>query len=275
MHVVLQEPGSEAVGEVVAELRRSRRYRSLAEPTLRRVAERSLDVEQGRVQPAVKRSKRALHEIFGAYVGRTPRYARLEANLAAGVETGDSERVRAAARQALAAHASTAERLEVLDEFYDRVFEATGSPESVVDVACGLNPLATPWMRLDPEARYTALDIDADSIAFVDRALELLGVEHVAHVADVLFEPPPEGDVVLLLKTIPCLEQQESGAGYRLVDALRARAVVASFPTASLGGRAKGMARTYAQRFEREAAERGWRFEQLAFSGELVYVVRK
>ena len=52
---------------------------------------------------------------------------------------------------------------------------------------------------------------------------------------------PPEAsaDMVLLLKAIPCLEQEEPGAGKRLLRSLDAPVVVVSFPARSLGPRYK------------------------------------
>jgi 16S rRNA (guanine(1405)-N(7))-methyltransferase len=255
---------------VVAELRRSRRYGSLADATLRRVAEDAVRVERGRLQAAAKRSKRELHEIYGAYVGPPPPYARLERELRAAVATGDPE---PPLRNALAQHASSAERLPLLETFYERIFGVTGRPTSIADVAAGMSPLALPWLKLEPGTSYTALDIDAELVAFADRALDLLGLPHEVRVLDVLCDEPPAADLALLLKTVPCLEKQERGAGFDLVGRLDARAVVASFATASLGGRPKGMARTHAEAFEREGRTRGWRWERIDFPGELVYVV--
>jgi 16S rRNA (guanine(1405)-N(7))-methyltransferase len=264
------------VEAVVAALRRSRRYAGLAEPVLRRVAEEALAVERGRVPTAVKRAKRALHEIHGAFVAPAPPYDRWEQAVQEAVASGDQARVCDQLRRIMREHASTRERLPLLDRFFREIFAHTGAPSTLVDVACGLNPLAAPWMDLPEGARYYACDVDVRLVVFVDRCLALLGVRHETAVADLLDPPPwPAVDVALVLKTVPVLEQQAKGAGFGLVERLRARTVVVSFPTHSLGGRGKGMAATYADGFEAVAAERRWSTEKLELPGELVYLVRK
>jgi 16S rRNA (guanine(1405)-N(7))-methyltransferase len=265
------------VEAVLAALRRSRRYEGLAEPLLRRVAEEALAVERGRVPVAVKRAKRALHEIHGAFVGAAPPpYDRWEQALQEAVASEDQARICDELRRIMRGHASTRERLPLLGRFFREIFARTGAPSSLVDVACGLNPLAAPWMDLPEGVLYHARDVDAGLVTFVDRCLTLLGVRHETAIADLLDPPPwPAADVGLVLKTVPVLEQQAKGAGFGLVERLRARTVVVSFPTRSLGGHGKRMAATYSARFEGFAAERGWAVEKLDFPGELVYVVRK
>jgi 16S rRNA (guanine(1405)-N(7))-methyltransferase len=265
------------VEAVTAALRQSRRYADLYEPVLRRVAEEALAVERGRVPAAVKRAKRALHELHGAFVGTSPPdYHAFEAALRAASASGDADRLADELRRIMGQHAASRERLPVLNRFYREIFARTGPPSTLLDVACGLNPLATPWMDLPEGAVYHGCDIDLELVAFVDRCLTLLGIRHETSLVDLLDPPPgPAADVALVLKTVTVLEQQAHGAGFALVDRLRAATVVASFPTRSLGGRGKGMAATYADRFEAAAAERGWPTERLEFAGELVYLVRK
>jgi 16S rRNA (guanine(1405)-N(7))-methyltransferase len=265
------------VDTVVAALRRSRRYAGLAEPVLRRVAEEALAVERGRVPFAVKRAKRALHEIYGAFVGPAPPlYDRREQTLREAIASGDQARICDELRRIMRDHASTRERLPVLDRFFREIFARTGAPSSLIDVACGLNPLAAAWMELPERALYHACDVDGRLVAFVDRCLTLLDVRHETAVTDLLDPPPaPAVDVALVLKTVPVLEQQAKGAGFALVERLRARTVVVSFPARSLGGRGKGMAVAYSDRFEAVAAERAWSVEKLEFPSELVYLVQK
>jgi 16S rRNA (guanine(1405)-N(7))-methyltransferase len=264
-----------AVDEVVAKLRQSRRYRTLADATLRRAARAALQIEPGRVAVAVKRAKRDLHEIHGACTGAPLPCQRLAHDIGRAVAANDEVILRRELIRILRRHASTAERLALLDRFYQAIFALTGPPVSIVDLACGLHPLAWPWMRLASDVPYTAIDSDASLIGVVDHCLGQLGVAHDAFVADVIDLTPPAADVTLLLKAIPSLERQQRGAGFDLVDRVATRVLVTSFPTASLGGRSKGMRQSYAATFRREAASRGWRFDQESFPTETVYVIWK
>ncbi|MCW3641559.1 hypothetical protein K6Y57_37095, partial [Burkholderia cenocepacia] len=64
-------------------------------------------------------------------------------------------------------------------------------------------------------------------------------------------------------------------AALRLLDGLRTPRIVVSFPTRSLGGRAKGMGENYSVRFRQLTAARPWTVRELAAPGELVFLVEK
>jgi 16S rRNA (guanine(1405)-N(7))-methyltransferase len=173
-------------------------------------------------------------------------------------------------------HASTRERLPVLDSFYRTIFGALPPIHSVLDVACGLNPLAIPWMPLTPGATYTACDLYADMIDFLNGFFEIAGIAGRAQVCDLVSGPPRQSaDLALVLKTLPTLDQIAKNAGRELLRALDARFLVVSFPARSLGGRDKPMAEHYAQRFEALVAAEGWPVERFEFPTELAFLVRK
>ncbi|WP_235609335.1 Rmt family 16S rRNA (guanine(1405)-N(7))-methyltransferase [Frankia casuarinae] len=270
-----QEQAVDRVRETVA---RSRRYGAVAPETVRRLAERALVASRGDEPEAVKRTKRSLHEIYGAYLPeRAPGYPGLLRDIGAAVGGGDPDAVAAAVSRAMRVHASTRERLPYLREFYAAVFGAVPTPAVVQDLACGLNPLAFGSMGLPAQTTYLASDIDSQQMEFLDRALDLLEVEHRVEVVDLVSGavPAQHADVTLVLKTLPLLERQRAGAGWELVDALRSPFVVVSFPTRSLGQRSKGMFQTYSAAFEAQAAERGWTFDQAEIANELIYIVRR
>ncbi|HEV2121196.1 MAG TPA: 16S rRNA methyltransferase, partial [Chloroflexota bacterium] len=119
-------------------------------------------------------------------------------------------------------------------------------------------------------------DIDQRLVDVAAGCIDLWTVAGGAVLADVVADPPPQAaDVALLLKSVPCLEQQEKGSGIRLVDAARAPYVVVSFPTHSLGGASKGMISHYQRVMAQMTAERPWRLTELTFPSELVYIVQK
>ncbi|MEX1367116.1 MAG: 16S rRNA methyltransferase [Nannocystaceae bacterium] len=262
-----------SIDEIVAAVLDSRRYRSVHPATVRRLAIAQLDAAGGRPAEAIKRTKRALHQIFGAYLPSPPRYARLLGELEAAASPDEQQQV---LRRAMAQHASTRERLDHLDAFYDALRGRIGTPGSVVDVACGLGPLAAPWLGLLPGSVYHAWDIDVALVQFVGRCLEHLGLSPRASTVDLLDMPQwPRTDLALVLKTLPCLEQQCPGASEALLDSIDAPCLVVSFPTRSLSGRAKGMGATYARRFEALLQAREWIAESFEVGPELVYVVHR
>ena len=259
--------------DIVASVRASPRYRGICLETVERIAR---DESRRRPDPraAAKATRRKLHQIAGAF-GSEPPYARILAALRAAYDEGDPADVEAACRDALRWHASTRERLPILDTFYDRIFAVTGQPRAVLDLGCGLNPLTIPWMRLPPGAAYCAWDVAGNLIAFVNQFLVLAGFAPSAEVRDVVSRPPTaSADVVFLLKVLPTLDQQGIVA-LDALDALTARFVVASYPVKSLGGREKGMVRNYDRQFEAALRGRPWGVQRLEFATELVYIIGK
>jgi 16S rRNA (guanine(1405)-N(7))-methyltransferase len=270
-------PQDDAVAQISAALGRSRRYAAVAPVTVSRVARKALQAAQGDVREAIKRTKRGLHEIYGAYLpAGQPDYKALQRRLAAAAGDGGQQAVRDALKAAMATHASTRERLPYLEDFYEEIFRRVPAPATVRDLACGLNPLATPWMPLPPDVTYLASDIDVRLVEFVGATLGRLGITYQAEVADLIESPPAQpADLTLLLKTVPCLERQQSGAGWALLDAVNSPVLVVTFPTKSLGQRPKGMFQTYSAAFEVYLGSRAWQADQAEIPNELIYIVRK
>ncbi|MCU0495454.1 MAG: 16S rRNA methyltransferase [Chloroflexaceae bacterium] len=211
----------------------------------------------------------------GAYLDSRPPYDAWFATLAAAQAEGP-EQFRAACRTMLNQHASTRERLPVLETFYTTLFAALPPVRSVLDVACGLNPLAWPWMGLPAEVNYSACDLYSDMATFLNQCFGLLGVAGVAEARDVIAAPPPQqADVAFVFKTLPVLEQVRRDAGRDLLRALNAEHMLVSFPTASLGGRNRHMASNYATQFIALVETEGWQATRFDFASELVFLVRK
>jgi 16S rRNA (guanine(1405)-N(7))-methyltransferase len=173
-------------------------------------------------------------------------------------------------------HASTRERLPILDAFYTTTLAAIQPVRSVLDVACGLGPLALAWMPLAADVTYYACDLYADMIAFLNDFFRLAGVRGHAQVCDLVVGPPRQQvELALALKALPPLEQLDRQAGRNLLRALQADHILVSFPARSLGGRDKGMAENYEQRFRELVAGEGWPVERFAFATEIAFLVTK
>lgn len=259
-------------GEIVERVLRSSRYRDVDRSLLARLAEEEL-LRSRTADEAVKRVKRRLHQAVGAFRGRSRTIDPI-AEAWKGDLTDAS--FRASCADALARHASTRERAGDLDAFYARIWALTGVPHSLLDLGCGLGPLALPWMKLQADATYTAIDVDRRPLALADEFLELVGQPHRVEARDVVASPPTdEADVALMLKLVPTLDQQDPGAAVRLLQALRVHHAIVSFPRRSLGGRGKGMERTYRGRLERLAADAGRvrHIAEASITSELAFVL--
>lgn len=262
-----------AAAEVVAAVRASAKYRHVAPALVETLAAREL-AAGARPKDAVKSVKNKLHQVAGAYQVE-PLHG--EAWLVE-MQTCISNRsdVRPLCRSLMARHASTRERLPILDEFYTTLFGDLPPVHSVLDLACGLNPLALPWMGLAPGAVYRACDIYADQVDLLNRWFATAGQRGAAFLCDLINSPPVlQADVVLLLKAIPCLQQVDRDIGRRLLDAVDAPTLIVSYPAHSLGGRKHGMPEQYAAQFARLVEGRPWQIDTYHFATELVYRIRR
>lgn len=252
--------------EIVERVRRSARYRGVDPGLVARLAAEELPKARN-TEEAVKRVKRRLHQAVGAFRPR-PRTVR-------SWPVDDPVALRDACRAAMADHASTRERLLHIDTFYPRLWGLTGLPRHLLDLGCGMNPLALPWMGL-ADAAYVAVDADAETLATVESFLAAIGQPHATVARDLVAEPWTDAaDVALLLKLVTTLDRQDGDAATRLLRVLPARHAVVSFTTRTLGGRGRGMERTHRNRIERLAADAG-RVREVAeasISNELVFVL--
>lgn len=273
-------PPSSAEQELLRALRETRKYGRVHAGVLERVARRSL-ANRGR-RDALKAAKRSLHELAGAFLDADS--CRRAERLVRSMEDAGAEERRRVCRAVLGLHASSAERLPVIEELYERIWQAAAdargvprsAPVRVLDLACGLGPFALPWMRLAPGSSYRGVDADGRVVDLARAALPHLEVHALreppeVEVGDVL-EPPaaPAGDdLVLMLKTLPTLERLAPGAGVDLVRRLTAPVVVISTATGSLGGRRH---LRHDELIERALAASGRRAARFEMAGEAVVV---
>ena len=264
----MSAPPADAVAE---EVLGSPKYRHLDPDLVRFVAEKEAAAHP-RLKEAVKAARSRLHQVAGAYRDGPAPYDAWLADLRG--SAADPAAFRAARRAVMTSHASTRERLPALDGFYRELLGPLAPVRSVLDLGCGLNPLAIPEMPLAPGAEYVACDVDLDLLRFLSAWLPLAGVSGRAVPCNLARScPEDEVDVALALKLLPPLEQIERGAGLRLLRSVRARAIVVSFPGQSLSGRKRGMGTHYAGRFLDSLSGERWSVRRLDFPAEVAFVL--
>jgi 16S rRNA (guanine(1405)-N(7))-methyltransferase len=253
----------------------SSKYRNVSEELIAAIGAQAL-LKQRKLKDAVKATKNTLHQVGGAYLDEHIDYAVWLDTLQNAKQAGVQEQLQQACRNLMSYHASTRERLPILDQFYREIFAALPPVSSILDLACGLNPLALPWMPLPENATYFAYDIYHDMTNFLQAWFALDGTQGSARVSDVLHDcPSQQADVAFLLKAIPCLEQLDKKACHELLPNIHANYLVVSFPVRSLGGRKKGMIEHYETAFREMIKDQQWEIRRLEFESELVFVVNK
>lgn len=280
------------IDTVVAAILAAPKYRAIAPELVRAVAARELAAQRN-PKAAIKAAKSKLHQVAAAYVEQridsrqwidllrtgTTSAARIDDALV------QAARPRFAALGApfiraslelMARHSSTRERLPIMARFYHETLAELPPIQSALDIGCGLNPLALPWMPLTAGAVYYANDIDGALVDFIGQYLTLAGVSGNAEIRDQAHNPGgPRADLALILKVLPVLEQLERGAAARLLAAVDARFMLVTYPARSLGGRAKGMEANYERQFAALASGQDWSVHRFSFPGELAFLIRK
>ncbi|GHO89016.1 hypothetical protein [Dictyobacter formicarum] len=259
--------------QLVADVSHSSKYRDICPELISAIGAQEL-AKRRSLKEAVKATKNKLHQIGGAYLDGRDNQVSWLAALKQALQTGQPDQVKQACRHIMEYHASTRERLPILDEFYTSIFAQLPPIHSILDIACGLNPLALPWMPLLEPFTYYAYDIYQNMMDFLAAYFELMHIEGHCQTRDVIQACPTQSvDLALVLKVLPCLEQLDKHAAYRLLHTLNARYIVVSYPIQSLGGKSKGMASYYEEHFKRLVNVDNWQVRKLEFSTELVFLI--
>lgn len=247
----------EALDQLVNAVLGSAKYRHICPDLVRNIGAQELTRRRNQKE-ALKQTKNKLHQVSGAYgLERPERYAQWLAELKKAVATNNRADLQSLCQQIMQGHASTKERLPILNEFYSTLLGELPPITSVLDIACGLNPLSLPWMPQLASSTYYACDIHQPMLDFLQQYFNILSIKGEARACDVLQQcPATQVDLALVLKTIPCLEQVDKHAGKRLLETLQARYIIVSFPIYSLGGKSKGMSEFYAAHFRELVGEK-------------------
>ncbi len=253
----------------------SRKYRDLNIPveTARELYNSAISSGQT-PKEAEKTLRQKLHNIVAPYLG-DPDFAEAAREMENAFSSNDSTQIRGFCLKMLNTHASTRERVEILPEFYARIFELTGIPGSIFDLAAGMNPFSLPWMNLAEGIRYSAYDLNQPRINLIGKFLSLSGMETLAFHRDILIHPPEEkADMAFLFKEAHRMEQRQRGSTRKLIDAVNTAWFLLSLPTSSLQGKfdLTSRQRNLVQAFVTGSS---WRVFEVAFKNELVFCICK
>ncbi len=185
----------------------------------------------------LKSVRRKLHNVVAPYLGE-PDYEAMTQILKGITKPDlDSPELRRFCLKMLGEHASTSERIPFLSDMYEQLFEATGKPGTILDLACGLHPLAFPWMGLPLSTDYHAYDIIKPRIDFLNQFFIQIGLPPLAKNQDVLVHTPEiKSDVALLLKEAHRIEKRQSGANRKFWSRLQVDLLIVSLPAENLSG---------------------------------------
>ncbi len=246
--------------DAIKKLMMSAKYRDVCPDTIRRIYA-DCEKKYKRPKDVEHATRERLHGVTGAYLTENDNRRAL-----ALAEAGEWE-------QLLSLHASTRERLpiEETDALYERIFGICGVPDTLLDLACGLNPvyLAARY----PDMHITAADMSGQCLRII-RACCAAGTI----CCDLICEggvPQGRYDMVLLFKILPLIERERTGTALRVLQQCDTRYLVVSYPTRTLGGRNVGMAQHYDEWMQVHVPDNRLIEAQFETANELFYVLKE
>lgn len=136
-------------------------------------------------------------------------------------------------------HLSSKERKEHYHALY-RWIESFVQPAQVVDIACGMNPLAMVHFSKMP-TDYTAIEWSEDDAEFLNRCLQHFTFPGQCVGFDVVTHPYRlaefQGDVALLFKTLDVFEAQSRHCSYTILGAISCPYIIVTFSAVTVGQR--------------------------------------
>ena len=262
--------------EIILEIKKSKKYKTLSEEIINdKIKEYALKNPNYKNYPEkiiLKEIKTILHKIHGSFqINSSDRERYL-------LELKDNPQSKEIIVDILRTNSSTNERLEIYPQLYNKLFQITGKPKSILDLGCGLNPISASFMNLN-ETRYYAYDInDKDSLFLneffkiekmqgISKTLNLQSLENIKNL---------EGaDVCFMFKLLDVLEKKGHRYSEEIIKVLieKCNFIIVSFATASLGGKRM----KFAERgwIERMLERIGLKFEKMKFSNEIFYIISK
>lgn len=257
--------------QLLEKLLQSKKYQDICPDTIRRIWGECL-LKYKKPKDVEKAAREQLHGITGAFLSREEA-VRCYYDLMQWIIDRHQDKY---LHRALERHASTRERLplERMDAMYARIFETTGRPASILDLACGLNPIYLGARGISAEG----IDISGQATETIRVFSEMAKLPVHAVCADLLCEntiPRKRFDVCLLFKILPLLERQRNGAAMATLRQINAAHIVVSFPTRTLGGRNVGMEENYSRWMEEHLPESREIADRFTAENELFYILKE
>ena len=192
-------------------------------------------------------------------------------------------------KELLSMHISSKERIEFYPEFYKKIFEITGTPESLLDVSCGFNYFSLVFSGLK-KLNFVGTEYKKEFVEQMKEYFDLIkdskikGKGFLLDLKNTDFETRNElmdlnngknFDVVFLFKLIPVMEREKKGLTENLLDLIPAKWIILSCSKESMTKKEKIAFRetTIMKKFIKENSL--YLNAKIDFPNEIVFVVKR
>ena len=254
----------------------SRKYRDLNIPltTLQDIL--SFESQHSNTRKELEANfRKSLHNIMAPYLEDINYPAEIALLEVFHAQNPSSEMLKTWCRDEMRRHASSRERLPYLDTFYQKIFTMIGTPKSIIDLACALDPLGLPWMNLPPTTQFLAYDIHQTRLDFLQVFFQHFYPQaHAVH-QDILTDTPDQlADCAFFFKEAHRLEKRRPGSNRDLFAGLNVSWLVVSLPSRDLAGHHS--LETYHTNLILKAIEgQPWRLTVDIVGDELLFFIQK
>lgn len=258
-------------------LSQTSKYQRLDPEVIRQAALRAGALSQNPYE-IDRKARNILHQVWSSSYSKAPNFLKQYQLLAQSLHAADFSND--CLVSILSLHSSTRERLSIAHDFYAQIFKITGTPDSLVDHACGLNPIMFPWMNLPTQTKYFANDIDQKGLQFLSNVISLFSQRGIStpqfHFAqrNILGSVQQSAQVALFLKCLPTFEHLDPGLWQQILKKQHAQYKVVSFAIKSSSHYRKYAARTFSGHFEAYLVHASLPYQKIIFTNELVYILK-
>ncbi len=219
--------------------------------------------------------RKSLHNIIAPYLEDIDHFAETEGLNILREQDPSQEVLKSWCVEKMRRHVSSRERLPFLDTFYEKIFSKIGTPNSILDLACALDPLGLPWMNLPPSTNFTAFDIHQPRLAFLGTFFQYFYPEARAIHQDILTEiPNQEADCAFFFKEAHRLEKRRPGSNRDLFEGLNVKWLVVSLPSSDLAGH-HSLETYHTTLIEKSIEGQPWRLTIDIAGNELIFFIQK
>lgn len=264
----------DAIDQIVSKILSSPKYRGLGIPeeSVEDIVKREIS-QQTDIKMAEKKAREKLHQVVAPYLG-DPDYQSADALLSQ-IRHDDQENLKAWCLEMLRSHSSTRERLPSLELFYQTIFQFIGVPNVILDLACGMNPFAFPWMGLESSVRYYAYDLHTPRVNLINHFFTTWGLQPLVTVTDVLVQVPQTvADVAFFFKEAHRFESRRKGSNRAFFQQLSVKWIVVTLPAENLTGRHQ-MRDRQRMLIEKTITGFDWEVSEAEVGTEMIFFIRK
>jgi len=263
------------IENITQKILQSRKYQSLGIPKL--TVENLIFQEMDRFKnkrDVIKAVRTKLHNIVAPYLEDID-YPHYSVRLEHVFEDSNANSLIQFCQEILSLHESTKERLGIIHQFYDYIFDKLPNNPIILDLACGLNPFSIPIINLSTTTQFHAYDIIQPRIDLINQLFLSIGMQQQAEVRDIIVQPPAiHADAAFLFKEAHRLEKRGQGLTRTLIHAIQTDMFFLSLPNHSINDRYPIRDRMH-NLVNTIVQDQMWDVEAKDFKSETIFLIRK